>query len=287
MALPNRRSAARLAASLAIGTLLTTAMAPAVPSPALAAGPAAGGIQPHRAVYAMSLMSARNGSNVSNVSGQMSFEWDDACDGWTTEQRFQLRFAYAEGEEMNMTTHYVTWEAKDGSRYRFNVRKTMNGEGDEEVSGTAQLSKDGTGKAAFTKPEAKQIPLPAGTMFPSAHTLAILDKAQEGENFFTRTIFDGAEDEGVTEVSAVIGKPAQPNQTTRDKAGNALKLDGQTSLPVRMAFFPSDSDSAQPEYEMGLHLLRNGIAESMQIDYGDFAVKGVLESLEPLPRTGC
>ena len=34
----------------------------------------------------MSLASARSGSTVSDVRGQMMFEWADACDGWTIEQ---------------------------------------------------------------------------------------------------------------------------------------------------------------------------------------------------------
>ena len=239
-------------------------------------------IQPHRAIYAMSLGSARNGSKVSDVRGRMMFEWADACDGWTTEQRFQLRFVYSEGEDMAMNTNYTTWEAKNGLRYRFNVRKLVNGEVDEEVRGEANLSEGGAGSAQFTKPDPQEMELPAGTMFPTAHTLAILDHADRKEPFFTRTIFDGSDAEGPTEVSTVVGKPGAPKDSAKDpllKVGKAW--------PVRMAFFPVQSDSAQPEYEMSLHLLENGIAESMQIDYGDFTVNAVLEKIEALPKSGC
>ena len=286
MALSNHCSVARLAASAIIGTLLliTTAGVPA----AQAAGAGGSDILPHRATYKMSLQSARNGSKVADVRGQMSFEWADACDGWTTEQRFQLRFVYAEGEEMNMATNYVTWESKDGLHYRFNVRKTVNGELDEDVSGDAMLDKGGSGgTAVFARPEPMELSLPAGTMFPTAHTLALLDNAKTGGNFFVRTIFDGADDDGVTEVSAVIGKAEPVDKAIHEKFGKTVKLDGQSSLPVRMAFFPAQSDSAQPEYEMSLRLLKNGIAESMQIDYGDFAMQAILDKLEPLPKSGC
>ena len=81
--------------------------APAVPAPVVE-------IAPHRAIYKMSLASARSSSTVSDVRGQMMFEWADACDGWTIEQRFQLRFLYTEGDQVDMTTNYATWEAKDG-----------------------------------------------------------------------------------------------------------------------------------------------------------------------------
>jgi len=269
------------AAAVSAGALFAASPALAQPAATSLAAVAAK-IQPHRAIYAMSLGSARNGSKVSDVRGRMMFEWADACDGWTTEQRFQLRFVYSEGEDMAMNTNYTTWEAKNGLRYRFNVRKLVNGEVDEEVRGEANLSEGGAGSAQFTKPDPQEMELPAGTMFPTAHTLAILDHADRKEPFFTRTIFDGSDAEGPTEVSTVVGKPGTPKDSAKDpllKVGKAW--------PVRMAFFPVQSDSAQPEYEMSLHLLENGIAESMQIDYGDFTVNAVLEKIEALPKSGC
>ena len=286
LALQNRRPAARLALCATFGAFLVSltalpAAGPVQAAPANAAG-AAANILPHRAVYKMSLMSARNSSKVSDVRGRMLFEWADACDGWTTEQRFQLRFVYAEGDEMAMTTNYTTWEAKDGRRYRFNVRKLINGEEDEEVRGDARLAKDGTGTAAFTKPEPQDMELPPHTMFPTAHTLAVLDHASAGDTFFNRIVFDGADSEGATEVSTVIGAAVQ---TKEDGAEPLLK--GKKAWPVRMAFFPLKSDSAQPEYEMSLRLLQNGVAESMEIDYGDFTVNAILEKVEALPKSGC
>ncbi|MFD1627743.1 cell envelope integrity EipB family protein [Azospirillum griseum] len=274
--------AVTLGLTLTLGAPLPAAAAPlanGLPAPAdLAAG-----IQPHRAIYAMSLLSARNSSKVSDVRGRMMFEWADACDGWTTEQRFQLRFVYSEGDEMAMNTNYTTWEAKDGSRYRFNVRKVINGEVDDDVRGEANLpANGGSGTAHFTKPEPQEIDLPAGAMFPTAHTLAILDHARRGERFFSRVIFDGADAEGATEVSTVIGQPGPAKGAAKDTL-----LRDATTWPVRMAFFPSHSESAQPDYEMSLRLLQNGIAESMQIDYGDFTVNAILEKIEALPRSGC
>lgn len=270
-----------LATAVTAGALLAATPVLAQPAATSMAAVAAK-IQPHRAIYAMSLGSARNGSKVSDVRGRMMFEWADACDGWTTEQRFQLRFVYSEGDDMAMNTNYTTWEAKNGLRYRFNVRKLVNGELDEEVRGEANLQADGAGTAQFTKPEPQEMELPAGTMFPTAHTLAILDHAERNEPFFARTIFDGSDAEGPTEVSTVAGKPGAPKESGKDPL---LKV--EKSWPVRMAFFPLQSDSAQPEYEMSLRLLENGIAESMQIDYGDFTVNAVLEKIEALPKSGC
>ncbi len=277
--LRNRRSAAPIAAAVALGALLVVA---APPARALDAGVIAD-IQPHRAIYKMSLSSARNSSKVSGVTGRMMFEWADACDGWTTEQRFQLRFVYSEGEAMNMNTNYTTWEAKNGLRYRFNVLKKVNGETDEDIRGEATLDKAGAaGKARFSKPEEQEMALPIGSMFPTSHTLGILQHAKAGDRFFNATVFDGADAEGSTEVNAFIGPAGNADGA---QGGDLTK--GKKGWPVRMAFFPLHSDSAQPEYEMSLRLLQNGIAESMQIDYGDFTIKAILETLQALPKSGC
>ena len=276
-------------------TLYCTALIAAtvlVVAPAVSAAPVVssviGDFQPHRAVYAMSLESARNSAKVVDVRGRMMFEWSDSCDGWTTEQRFQLRFSYSEGDEMNMTTNYTAWEARDGRDYHFSVRKLVNGEVDEEISGRATLKADGSGgTAVFRKPEGETIELPPQTMFPTAHTLAVLEHARNDERFFVRQVFDGSEAEGSTEVSTVIGKP----DTTTADLPNALAdnplIKGQQAWPVRMAYFPTDPDESLPEYEMALRLMRNGIAQSMRIDYGDFVIKAVLERIEALAKPPC
>lgn len=277
----------RFAAAAALAAFLAPSLAS---PPAAAAGPAApaapeaaGDIAPHRAAYKLTLHSARSNSQIADVRGAMSFEWGDVCDGWTTEQRFQLNFVYAEGASDEMTTSYATWEAKDGGHYRFNVRKLVNGETDEEVRGDARYEKPGAeGEVLYVKPEARKDKLPVGALFPSAHTIALLQKAAAGERFYSQLVFDGADDEGAAQVSAVIAKPAAVSA----KLPSPLLAGGKV-WPVRMAFFPMDGDAAQPDYEMTVRLLGNGVAEGMRIDYGDFVIDAVLEKLEPLAKSGC
>src|ERR1700731_3630639 len=88
--------------------------------PAATAKPAEVAIAPHRAIYDMTLTSAKNGSNIADVSGRMIFEWADVCDGWAVQQHLRLRFNYAEGDVSKIASNEVTWESKDGKRYNFN-----------------------------------------------------------------------------------------------------------------------------------------------------------------------
>lgn len=260
-------------------------LAAAAGTPDAVAGPAGAAIEiaPHRAVYKMSLASARQSSSIADVRGKMQFEWADACAGWTIEQRFGLNFLYAEGEEMEMRLTYATWESKDGLQYRFNVRKMINGKLDEEVRGDANLETlGGPGVVKFLRPKPQQIDLPMGAMFPSRHTLELLEQASAGQHLFLRTVFDGADAEGPSEVNAVIGDVYR----TDDAPLTHTLLTGP-GWPVRLAFFPLAKGEGVPEYELQLRLRHNGIAEKMLIDYGDFTLDVVLEALETLPRSGC
>jgi len=266
----------------------TTALAAAAAACALLGAQAAEAvvdIAPHRALYEIRLSAVSSGAQVTGVSGRMGFEWGDACDGWTVQQRFQLSFQYADGNAVEMVTSYTTWEAKDGTSYRFNVRRTVNGETEEEVRGEADLRADGSGGVVrYVRPEVAEDALPPGTMFPSAHTIALIEAAKADGRFLGSVVFDGSDTDGATELTTAIAN-GHPPRATLSGSGRAL-LTG-TAWPMRLAFFPREGGGAEPEYEMGLSLLDNGIAESLEIDYGEFRVAGRLVDLEALPRPRC
>ena len=173
---------------------------------AAAAGARAADLAPHRAVYDMTLHSTKPSSGIAGASGAMSYKFTDVCDGWTVENRTALTFSYNEGNQVATTWEFVTWESKDGLRYRFHVRSSRDGNLVEEVEGQAKL--DGRGKggvAKFTKPQEMTIKLPIGTLFPTEHTLRAIQHAEAGDKVFLRTIFDGTGTDGPFDVNAIIG----------------------------------------------------------------------------------
>ncbi|MBV8167810.1 MAG: cell envelope integrity EipB family protein [Alphaproteobacteria bacterium] len=238
-------------------------------------------VEPHRAVYKMTLERATSASGVVGAHGTMLYQWADSCDGWTIEQRYKLRMQYGEQDDAELSISFVTWESKDGTRYRFNVRKLKDGDTTEELRGDAKVPQGAAGEAKFVKPEASALDLPAGTMFPTAHTLALIEAALSGATFLSKQVFDGGTVEGPFEVTGGIGSehPADPS----DK--NPLLRKRWWS--IRLAFFPADSQSPQPDYELGMDLQDNGIARELVLDYGNFVVRAKLESLEPMPKPHC
>lgn len=247
-------------------------------------------IAPHRALYSLSLASSKTagGAGVIGASGGMIYEWGETCDGWTVQQRFRLRLEYAEQENVEMSSTLVTWESKDGLRYRFNERRLKNGDLDEEIKGEAKLAGKGKGGVAeFIKPEATTLTLPEGTLFPTAHTLVLIDRAEGGDEFVSRKVFDGAEVENSGQITAVIGPALKPDAGAKD--GNLPKspLLERPSWRMRLAFFPADSKVEEPDYELGQRLLDNGVSQDMTIDYTDYVIHARLDDIEPLPRPSC
>jgi EipB-like len=257
----------------------------------VAAAPAAFAVEiaPHRALYSLTLGSSKSSSGVVGASGAMVYEWGETCDGWTVQQRFRLRLQYAEQDGVDVSSNLVTWESKDGLRYRFNERRLRNGEPDEEIKGEAKL--DGAGKggtAEFSRPEATTLTLAPGVLFPTAHTILLIDRAQAGEQFVSKQVFDGATVDNASQITAVIGAPLKKGAaaSSDDKsADNALLK--RPSWRVRLAFFPADNKSGQPDYELGMKLLDNGVSQDMSLDYSDYVIRAKLDEIEALPRPNC
>lgn len=242
-------------------------------------------VTPHRAIYDMTLQSSRGGSDIADVSGTMQFEWGDACDGWTVDQRSIMTFLYNSGDEVDLGWNMVSWESKDGLRYRFYVRKFQNGEMYEELRGDARLDGPGKGGVAdYTLPDTKRVHLPTGTLFPSAHSLLLLEQAEAGKTFLWAHVFDGSDVEGLFGVNAVISDRREPEGVS--DARSPLLIAGP-SWHVALAFFPATGQGAEPEHEQGLRLHANGVVEDLVLDYGDFSVGATLKRVEKLPPSGC
>jgi hypothetical protein len=248
----------------------------------------AAGVQlvPHRAVYSMKLGSLRSGSSTVDARGAMYVEWSEACDGWTVTQRVKLALTTAQGDDLETDSNYSSWEAKDGRSYRFTVRNMRDGRLAEELRGAANLAANaGAGEALFTTPVGTRFALPKAAVFPTEHTVQLIAAAQGGENHLSRVIFDGASLDGPLEVNAIIGAPIKAPANVAADAG--AELTSGPSWRVRLAFFPLSSQSPEPDYEVGVRLFENGVADNFLLDYGDFSVAANLEKIEALPRPRC
>ncbi len=247
---------------------------------AVTLGMASAELVSHRAIYTMTLGSTTSKSDIHDLTGQMAFEIADGCDGWTLEQRIGLQITSLEGDEVRSYTSFTSWESKDGKRFRFSQETKQNGRTIEEISGRAELTDDGGGTAYLTKPDAIEIPLPPGTLFPSLHTEQLIARAMAGDRYFVRVVFDGSTLDNPNQVSAFIGAPTE-------LAGVGDDAGPRTAWPVRLAFFSLKRQTPEPDVEIGMLLQADGIAREVSLDYGSFTIHGELDAIEILSPMAC
>ncbi len=248
----------------------------AVAAPAGAAGPAAP-LAGQRAVYQLTLEKAR-GFAISDVSGTMTYDQRGGCDGWATTQELDLRLAHTDGKEGRILSRYATWEAKTGLSMRFRLLQTAAGRTASDIAGSATLARPGgPGEVRYTSPPQRTVPLPAGTLFPTAHTERILAAARAGEKFLSLPLFDGTSANGaqLTSVLILSKRPPAPSQWP--------SLARLGSERVQIAFFRNDPRGMRPDFAIAMRYWENGVADGLSLDFGDFVLKGKLVSLTLLP----
>jgi hypothetical protein len=271
--------AALLAAVAALAGVAPTARAAdraaqlAVPPTPLAA---------HRALYTLKLDDHANdggGSDVAGASGSMGYEVIDACDGWATHQTLDMTVVNTDGQNIHMVSDYTTWEAKDGLSFRFHTRQTTDDAVTVQTDGDAKLDAlGGAGGAHYTSPKETTKTLPPGTLFPMAHTAALLAAARAGKKFITLPLFDGTSEEGAEDTSVVVldWKPPEPTPY-------AL-LSALPSARVHLAFFERTPSTTLPDYQVSMRYWENGIADTLRMDFGDFVMDAKLSDLKVQPH---
>lgn len=257
---------------LAVASLLW--LAPAPLAPGHAADVALAG---HQALYDLSMATARG--DITGATGTMSYEVVDACDGWTVHQRLAMTLTNRDGQDIEMLSDYTTYEAKDGTALRFRMRQTTEQAVTSEVVGEAALDGELGGSARYTTPEGATKKLAKGTVFPMAHTEAILRAAMSGKKFLAIPLFDGTGAEGAQDSTVAIASWSGP------QAGKWPELAALASGRVQVAFF-DQAGGQQPEYEVSMRYWENGVADDLLMDFGDFVMRGKLKALV-MPKSGC
>ncbi|MCA3278041.1 MAG: cell envelope integrity EipB family protein [Roseomonas sp.] len=239
----------------------------------------------HRGVYTLTLDRARENAGIVDVSGAMLFEIIDACESWASRQRFTMTLRDREGTELETGSDYATLESMDGRTLRFSLIQVTQGAVRSRVVGQAELGPDGSGVARYSEPEAKELPIPPGTLLPNTHTIAALNAARAGQRLLVAPIFDGTSADGAQQTTTFLSPWQGPQPVA-----NMPSLSALGSSRMRIAFFEPDAEQAggasTPSYEVSLRYFENGVSDDMIMDFGDFTVRAKLVKLEDAPG-GC
>jgi hypothetical protein len=248
-------------------------------------------LQPHRAVYDLSLDKASDRSGITGISGRMVYEFNGSpCEGYTVKFRFVTQINTNDNTRLT-DQQTTTYEDAGGKSFSFVTKSFVDQALDKEVKGTATKRANGV-EVVLEKPEKNTVEL-APTQFPTQHLVELIGKAEKGETFYETNLFDGSEDaDKVMTTTVIVGKKAVAD-------GNDPELPALASLgkdkywPVDIAYFDdTDNDGGEevPEYRISFKLHENGLTRDLTMDYGDFSMTGKLVNLalfDPAPQKAC
>lgn len=271
----------RLHAGLAALLILATPAwqgAWAATSPPSSNLPSEGGLLAHKALYTLTLNSAK-GSDITAARGTMGYEVTDACDGWAVRQQLNMTLTNAEGQDIQMVSDYTTLEAKDGLKFRYHMKQMTDTAVTSQTDGQASLQKTGgPGEAHYSIPHDSTVALPPGTVFPMAHTVDLINAAREHKHFLSLPLFDGTDESGIEDSFIVIldWKPPAQNKWQA--------LSGLPSTNVHISFFDHKASAQTPSYEVTMRYWENGVADNMLMNFGDFVMKAEMKEFSPQPK---
>ena len=246
----------------------------------------------HRAIYEMTLDNARTASGITGIDGRMVFEFTGSeCDGYSLNMRMVTQMTDSQGQTNLTDLRSSTWEQGDGQKFRFQSAQYLNDKlGDVTMGRAVRESPNQAVKVRLSQPSHAELDLTGQVLFPTQHSLALIDAARAGQSLFQAKIYDGSEKgRKVYDTTAFIGSKVEAGADA-DKLEPAAKEKGLGELaswPVSMGYFEPKGSDLTPSYQIDFRLYENGVSRELRIDYGDFSIHGTLSGLEYLKPTEC
>jgi hypothetical protein len=239
---------------------------------------------PHRAVYELTGKSAGGFGRSGSLRGLLTYELMEDCDGWSVNQKAGLDVSAAEGEGHRFEWSQATWEAKDGTSYRYFIKDNQDGSTGTQRRGELVFPQPGAPGTLTTELPARGETKIPPALLPIQHTLELLERADAGETIFVAQIFDATVDEKPVEISATFG-PSQARPDTQAKEFAPLK-----NVPLRhidFAFYVQNLPDGTPDFEQSIELFDNGVVSRVSFEFGGLPVRGTLRRLEMLEPQTC
>jgi hypothetical protein len=286
-------------ASLALA--LVSAVAQGAPAQDLAAHPPVASqstlpqpaLAPHRAVYQLTLGETGAGSNVSDIRGQLVYDFQGSvCQGYTLNTRLVTEVFDREGKPNVSDIRSESWEDANGERFRFTTSQYADGKLAESTKGSArrQPQHPETVVVRLEKPQRTSFTLKGNILFPTQHSLNLLRGAFAGTPRLQADIYDGSE-KGVKvyETTSLIGGPLELSANSQlPSVKNSNALDTVPSWPVVVSYYDqTPKKDGLPAYEISFRMYSNGVSRKLKLDYGTFSLDGELSSIDFYEEKPC
>ncbi len=244
----------------------------------------------HLAIYDLKLAQSKGRQSLEAVRGRIVFDFSgSACAGYDLKFRQVTELDNGEGKQAVSDLRSTTWEDGGAKSFRFSSQNYLNDQLVDGVDGTADRASDGV-TVKLSKPEQKRFD--AGVVsFPTEQMRKIIAAARADKTLLDLGVYDGSENgQKVYQSLTVIGKTILPDdRKPTDAAAQQQALAHMKRWPVTISYFEKGGHTGEqtPIYTISFELYENGISRALVLDYGDFAVRGEMTSLELRDSPAC
>ena len=225
----------------------------------------------HRASYHASVQILRGDAATRAGEGFVEWRTEDHCETWLFNEVSLIRIGSGD-DAPEFASSQVSFEAKDGSWYRY--QNEFDGPGGTELSSgeAVMLEADKTGRIVVDEPESLIGDLPVGTVFPMRFTIDVLERAATGERFMNHVVFDGNNGAVASEYTTFV-------QSVEES-------DGHTIWSVKVSIF-TDPEHIGPEMEVTAGIRDDGVIDAIRYEDDTAITTLTLHELTELPAGDC
>jgi hypothetical protein len=243
---------------------------------------------PHRAIYELALDPAKVNTKIDKAQGRIAFEMTgNACTGYAVSLRQVTQLDTGEGRETLSDLRSITWEDGAAKNYRFKTQNYLNQQLKDDVDGTVARAPDGGFSVRLAKPKPTRFSLRGPILLPTEHLIRVIGLGIRGQRLLEAKVYDGAPDgrkvyDTLSVIGAAIGEAGEVEEAARTPKLATLKR-----YPVTISYFEPGVGERTPAYVLGFELYENGVSRALKLDYGGFALRGDLKSIEFLKELPC
>lgn len=243
---------------------------------------------PHRAVYEIQFKNSRPESQIVGGIGKWVLEVKGAsCTGYNVAYRFVSKLQTQGGAEITLDTRGKYFESGDATAFDFASTVYQNNQLRDDVKGIANR-KDGAINVRLSKPEATTVEIENEALFPVQHFSKLVEDAIAGKKLVNNVVYEGIEGAKTSLLASTIILPEKPVEEGEGLVYQVLENKKLRRWPVSVSYFkPEKKGDGEPEWQNSFLLYENGVSRDFTFDYGDFALKGKMETLELLSEDDC
>lgn len=244
----------------------------------------AASVQPHEAIYDITVREWRLPGTVTNYTGTQILRLECNCKAWLVTGRFAITAQMQNGRSIQFESDISNSEAKDGSRLIFDHKKRLNGRAVAPIRGVASRHGPGAeGRIRLRLPKDRTLSLPREARFPVASFLWAAGQIDKGARTMNYVLFDGSSPKPMRVFELLTGTPDIQNPLP---TGDTELLQGLSWRTVG-SFHHYSGTAATPVTTITQNIHDNGVGSAITFDIGMAVVALKLRAIRKLPESSC